>query len=513
MKEMSQELAAGGRTRPLPLLFSVFVIAACGIVYELMIATVSSYLLGDSIYQFSVTIGLFLTSMGIGSFLSRGLRRDLLLSFIAVELLLGAIGGSSALLLYYVFGVAKAVYQPTMYLVIAAIGILIGLEIPILTRLLAGRFVLRVNIANVLSFDYLGGLIGSLAFPLILLPYLGLIRTSLAVGMLNVAVGAVVMIAHRRELPERVYAGVLAVVIFGLLSTGMVKSAELWDRLEQQLYRDPVVYSVQTPYQHITITQWRNDIRLFLDGHLQFSSVDEYRYHESLVHPVMGSTPDHSQVLVLGGGDGLAVRELLKWPDVKQITLVDLDPQMTGLFRSEPELVKLNGGSLNKPKVRVVNADAFKFLEDGENFYGVIVTDLPDPRDENLQKLYTEEFYRLAARRLSADGVFVTQATSPYFAPEAFWCIYESMKQAWPEVVPYHTNVPSFGDWGFIMASKMPLKPDAIRVSVPTRFLDNPTLKSLFVFPRDMSPVAAQPNSLIQPVLPRYYREGWRNPR
>ncbi|MCL4535801.1 MAG: polyamine aminopropyltransferase [Bacteroidetes bacterium] len=513
MLETKEGAMAGGRTRPLPLLFSVFVIAACGIVYELMIATVSSYLLGDSIYQFSVTIGLFLTSMGIGSYLSRGLRRDLLLTFIAVELLLGAIGGSSALLLYYVFGAARTVYQPTMYLVIAAIGILMGLEIPILTRLLSGRFVLRVNIANVLSFDYLGGLIGSLAFPLILLPYLGLIRTALVVGMLNVGIAAVVLVAHRRELPERVYAGVLAFVIFGFLTTGVARSSELWDQLEQQLYRDPVVYSVQTPYQHITITQWRDDIRLFLDGHLQFSSVDEYRYHESLVHPAMGSTLDHSQVLVLGGGDGLAVRELLKWPDVKRITLVDLDPNMTNLFRSQPELVKLNGGSLNNPRVTVINADAFKFLEDDQNFYGVIVADLPDPRDENLQKLYTEEFYRLAARRLSVHGVFVTQATSPYFAPEAFWCIYASMKQSWPNVVPYHTNVPSFGDWGFIMASGMPLSPDTIQIPVPTRFLDGPTLKSLFVFPPDMPRLQVQPNSLMQPVLPRYYLEGWQNPR
>lgn len=513
MLETKEGPGAGGRARPLPLLFSVFVIAACGIVYELMIATVSSYLLGDSIYQFSVTIGLFLTSMGIGSYLSRGLRSNLLLSFIAIELLLGAVGGSSALLLYYTFGVAQGVYQPTMYLVIAIIGILMGLEIPILTRLLSGRFVLRVNIANVLSFDYLGGLIGSLAFPLLLLPYLGLIRTALVVGMLNVVVAAVVLAAHRRELPERLYAAALTAVIFLLLSTGVAKSSELWDQLEQQLFRDPIIYSVQTPYQHITVTRWRDDIRLFLDGHLQFSSLDEYRYHESLVHPAMGIVRDRSEVLVLGGGDGLAVRELLKWPDVKRITLVDLDPRMTGLFRSQPELVKLNGGSLSDPRVRVINADAFKFLEDDQGFYGVIVADLPDPRDENLQKLYTEEFYRLAARRLSAGGVFVTQATSPYFAAQAFWCIYESMKQAWPNVVLYHANVPAFGDWGFIMASRMPMNPDAIQIPVATRFLDEPTLKSLFVFPPDMPRLQVQPNSLIQPALPGYYRQGWQEPR
>ncbi len=509
MQETTNDLRAGDETRPLPLLFSVFVIAACAIVYELMIATISSYLLGDSVYQFSVTIGLFLTSMGVGSYLSRRIHRNLLTTFVAIELLIGAVGGTSALLLYFTYGSLRSIYGPIMYGVIAAIGILVGLEIPILTRLLSEKYTLRVNIANVLSFDYLGGLLGSLAFPLLLLPYLGLIRTALVVGLLNVGVAGLVLGTAWRQLPERRYAAALLLAVVGLLGTGLAHSDALWQQLEQQLYRDPVVYSVQTPYQHITITQWRDDIRLFLDGNLQFSSLDEYRYHESLVHPAMAAAHDRSEVLVLGGGDGLAVREILKYPDVKRVTVVDLDPQMTGLFQTHPELTKLNQNSLNDPRVRVINADAFKFLEDDNGFYDVILADLPDPRNENLQKLYTVEFYRLAARRLAVGGVFATQATSPYFAPEAFGSIYASMQEVWPQVVPYHANVPTFGDWGFIMASQAPLNPDSLKLSVPTRFLDGPTLRSLFVFPADMQPKREQPNSLIQPVLPGYYREGW----
>ena len=509
MQSTIQEVRAGGDARPLPLLFSVFVIAACAIVYELMIAAISSYLLGDSIYQFSVTVGLFLTSMGIGSYLSRRLHSNLLLTFVGVELLIGAVGGSSALLLYFTFGALRSIYQPVMYGVIATIGILVGLEVPILTRLLAEKYTLRVNIANVLTFDYLGGLLGSLAFPLLLLPYLGLIRTALAVGLLNLAISALVLVTAWRQLHHRNYAAVLLLATAGLLSIGLAHSDSLWANLEQRLYRDPVIYSIQTPYQHITITQWRNDIRLFLDGNLQFSSLDEYRYHESLVLPAMAASRNHSHVLVLGGGDGLAPREILKYPNVKQVTLVDLDGQMTHLFQTQPELTKLNHNSLNNPKVRIVNTDAFKFLEDDSGFYGVIIADLPDPRNENLQKLYTEEFYRLAARRLSVGGVFVTQATSPYFAPQAFWCIYASMQQAWPQLLPYHANVPSFGDWGFVMASQQPINPDNLKLSVPTRFLDGPTLRSLFVFPADMPSLKEQPNSLIQPVLPGYYREGW----
>ena len=513
MQQQLEGLGAGGKARPLPLLFSIFVIAACGIVYELMIATVSSYLLGDSIYQFSVTIGLFLTSMGLGSFVSRRLERNLLLTFIAVELLIGALGGGSALLLYYTYGTVRSAYAPAMYAIIAAIGVLLGLEIPILTRLLSGLYVLRVNIANVLSFDYLGGLIGSLAFPLLLLPFLGLIRTALVVGILNVGVAALVLGSYWRQLPERRYVAALVVALLALLGTGLANSTPLWEQLEQQLYRDPIVYSAQTPYQHITITRSGADIRLFLDGNLQFSSLDEYRYHESLVLPPMSLTADRSNVLVLGGGDGLALREILKYPDVKHITLVDLDAQMVNLFRSQPELTRLNRGSFSDPRVRVINADAFKFLEEDQGFYGVIIADLPDPRNENLQKLYSMEFYHLAARRLSAGGIFVTQSTSPYFAPKAFWSIYASIKDAWPQVVPYHTDVPTFGDWGFIMASQRPIDPAAARITVPARFLDGPTLQALFVFPPDMKPLPVQPNSLIQPVIIRYYREGWSQAR
>ncbi|MHB0870654.1 MAG: polyamine aminopropyltransferase [Chloroflexota bacterium] len=512
MQDTIAEPRSAGGTRPLPLLFSVFVIAACAIVYELMIATISSYLLGDSIYQFSVTIGLFLTSMGMGSYLSRKVQRNLLLTFIAIELLIGAVGGLSTLLLYFTYGSARSIYQPTMYGVIGAIGILAGLEIPILTRILSEKYTLRVNIANVLSFDYLGGLLGSLAFPLLLLPYLGLIRTALVVGLLNVGVAALVLASAWRQLPGRRAVAMLMAAILALLGTGLANSEPLWEQLEQQLYRDPIVYSAQTPYQHITITQWRDDLRLFLDGNLQFSSLDEYRYHEPLVHPAMAAG-DRSEVLVLGGGDGLAVREVLKYPDVKRVTLVDLDEAIVTLFRSQPELARLNGGSLSDPRVRVVNTDAFKFLEEDTGFYGVILADLPDPRNETLQKLYTVEFYRLAARRLAVRGVFVTQATSPYFAPQAFWSIHQSIGEVWPQVAPYHAYVPAFGDWGFIMASRAPLNVDQLAVSVPTRFLDTSTLRSLFVFPSDMARREVQPNSLIQPALPGYYREGWQQAR
>ncbi|HEX9015232.1 MAG TPA: hypothetical protein VF960_04425, partial [Chloroflexota bacterium] len=201
--------------------------------------------------------------------------------------------------------------------------------------------------------------------------------------------------------------------------------------------------------------------------------------------------------------------ELLKWPDVKSITLVDLDSEVVRLFASQPELSKLNGGSLSDRRVHVVNVDAFKFLEENAGSYGVIVADLPDPRNESLQKLYSEQFYRLAARRLAPGGVFVTQSTSPYFAPKAFWSIYESMRLVWPGVVPYQVNVPAFGIWGFIMASAAPLNVAELSFPVHTRFLDAATMKSLVVFPLDMQRVQVEPNEIMQPVILGYYRDGW----
>lgn len=277
---------------------------------------------------------------------------------------------------------------------------------------------------------------------------------------------------------------------------------------DDNLYADEVIFARDTRYQRIVLTKWKDDVRLFLSSHLQFSSRDEYRYHEALVHPGLAAIPGARRVLVLGGGDGLAVREILKYPGVESITLVDLDPEMTKLFSTHPFLTQLNARSLTAPQVRVINADAFPWLEGNAEAFDFVVVDFPDPTNYSLGKLYTTAFYRLLSRHLSRQGMTVVQSTSPLFARQSYWCIVETLKQAGLRTYPYHVYVPSFGEWGFVLAGLHPYEPPA-RLPEGLRFLSARNLSQLFEFPNDMLPVKAEPNRLNDQVLVRYYERDW----
>ena len=191
-------------------------------------------------------------------------------------------------------------------------------------------------------------------------------------------------------------------VVLALLGAGMVFADRISSAADNSFYADEVIFSRNTPYQRIVLTKWKDDLRLFLNSHLQFSSRDEYRYHEALVHPGLAALPGAHRVLVLGGGDGLAVREILKYPSVQSITLVDLDPEMTHLFSTHPVMSALNQHSLTNPRVHVINTDAFRWLDTNTEQYDFIVADFPDPTSYALGKLFTTAFYRLAAKHLAA---------------------------------------------------------------------------------------------------------------
>ena len=271
-----------------------------------------------------------------------------------------------------------------------------------------------------------------------------------------------------------------------------------------------MILSRNTRYQRIVLTRWKDDLRLFLSSHLQFSSRDEYRYHEALVHPGLAALPGARRVLVLGGGDGLAVREILRYPSVEQVTLVDLDPEMTRLFSTNSMLVTLNAGSLKSPKVKVINEDAFPWLDTTDEMFDFVVVDFPDPTNFSLGKLYTTAFYRLLARHVSASGFIVVQSTSPMFARQSYWCIVNTLKQAGLRTWPYHVYVPSFGEWGFALAGTGSYEPP-VQLPEKLRFLAVQNLTDLFRFPNDMLPVDAEPNRLNDQVLVRYYEREWRN--
>ena len=492
------------------LFLSVLLIAACGLIYELVASALASYLLGDSVLQFSTVIGTYLFAMGIGSWLSRYLTRGLVAQFVAIELLVGLVGGFSSALLFLAFAYTGA-FRLALYAIVVVVGVLVGLEIPLLMRILRDRYSFKDVVANVLTFDYLGALAASLAFPILLVPRLGLVRSAMLFGIVNAAIALwstwlFAPLLARHTLPA-LRTG--CVVVLALLATGMTQARRLTSFAEDGIYADEVIFSRDTRYQHIVLTAWKDDLRLFLNSHLQFSSRDEYRYHEALVHPGLAALPGARRVLVLGGGDGLAVREILRYPSVEHVTLVDLDPEMTGLFSTHPLLTQLNAQSLRSPRVRVVNADAFVWLDANPDVFDFIVVDFPDPNNYGVGKLYTTAFYRLLSKHLGRFGLAVVQSTSPLFARRSFWSIDETLREAGLATRPYHVYVPSFGEWGFILAGADGMTAYAPPGALPAglRFLTTSELASMFDFPRDMQRLAAQANHLNDQVLVRYYAE------
>jgi spermidine synthase len=489
------------------LLASVLLIAACGLIYELVAGALASYLLGDSITQFSTVIGTYLFAMGVGSGLSRYIVRGLAARFVTVELLVGVVGGFSSTLLFLAFGYTDH-FRLVLYLLVFVIGVLVGLEIPLLMRILRTHYDFKDVVANVLTFDYLGALAASLAFPLLLVPHLGLIRSAILFGAINTAVALWTTVLLAPMLGARRLLQGMALVVLAALGAGWFVADRVLELGEATLYADDVVLARNTPYQRIVLTAWRDDLRLFLNSQLQFSSRDEYRYHEALVHPGLASLPAARRVLVLGGGDGLAVREVLRYPGVEQVTLVDLDPSMTALFSTHPELVRLNAGALSDPRVEVVNDDAFVWLDESAEQFDFAVVDFPDPSTFSLAKLYTTTFYRTLGARLAPGGRFAVQSTSPLFARQSFWCIIATIEAAGFRASPYHVYVPSFGEWGFTLAGREPFQsPDQLPPGL--RFLSPESLPELFRFPLDMQRVEVEPNRLNTQVLVRYYDREW----
>jgi spermidine synthase len=544
------------------LLASVFVVAACGLVYELCAGALASYLLGDSVLQFSTVIGAYLFAMGIGSYLSRFLERQLIAHFLRIELLVALAGGALPAILFVAHAALPGSFRLVLYALVLLVGILVGLEIPLVMRILKRNVALKEVVSQVLTFDYLGALAVSVAFPLVLVPSLGLVRTGLLFGLMNAAVAVWALWLFRHELRQFRAHALACVLTLAALSAGMAGADHITTWAEDKLYQDRVVIAQTTPYQRIVLThapgEGRVGYRLFLNGNLQFTQRDEYRYHEALVHPVMAAfaSPSASpnlnlnpsarsttngasavatgplKVAVLGGGDGMAVREILKYSSVESVTLVELDPAMTTLFRDTPELVALNQGALRSPKVQVRNTDAFTWLQNTDEVFDVIVVDFPDPTNFAIGKLYTSAFYALLDKHLSASGYAVIQTTSPLVARKSFWTVVHTIESVGLTATPYHAHVPSFGEWGYIIASRRPWRlPGPTQSQTPAqaqhqeqgaqsgalpnvlpsglRFLNAHTLAAMFDFPQDMDAVPTEVNRLSNQVLVTTYEEEW----
>ena len=488
---------------------TVLVIATCGLIYELIVGTLASYLLGDSITQFSTVIGVYLFALGIGAWLSGFIDKGVAQRFVEIELAVALAGGISAPFLFATFA-SGASFRVALYGMVLVIGTLVGLEIPLLMRIMKEQLQFKDLVSRVLTFDYLGSLFASLLFPIVLVPKLGLVRTSLVFGLINALVGLWSTWLLAPILGSVTRLRIKAVFVTVLLIIGIAMADSMTSLFEEQLYNDEVVHAQQTPYQRIVVTRSHRGFSLFLNGNLQFSSIDEYRYHEALVHPVFQAARKREQVLILGGGDGLAAREVFRYGDeLKRVTLVDLDPAMTKLSGQLSELSELNELSMQNPKMRVINDDAMQWLANTEEKFDVVIVDFPDPNNFSLGKLYTTRFYALLKAHLAPGGVAVVQSTSPLFARRSYWCIDTTMRAAGFITEPYHVWVPSFGEWGYVLASVGPM---AVQHPLPEglRFLSEATMPTLFFFPKDMDEVPAEVNRLNNQVLVHYYEEEWR---
>ena len=497
------------------LILVTFIVGMCSIIYELLISTVSSYFLGNSVKQFSLIIGIYMAAMGLGAYFSRWIKGELLYKFILTELILGFIGAFSVPLCYLYFLYADFQgYNIFVLSLVGVIGVLTGLEVPLITRVLESDLNLKENISVVLSFDYLGALLATLLFPFLLLPFVGSFKTSLIFGQLNLIVGALTFICYRDELGVSKAKKRLGRIIFGMGTVMIVAciffTKQIIDRWHYGIFKYPVVYSEESSYQDIVVTSTDHEFRLYLNGAIQFSSRDEYRYHEALVHPTLMQFRTLDKVLILGGGEGLAAREVLKHSP-SQVDLVDLDPSITKLSNSMSTFVDLNKGALDNPAVNVHNEDAFLFVMTATEKYDAIIIDLPDPSTESLAKLYSKSFYGLCKETLNPGGVLVTQSTSPTLTPNAFWCIDTTLAVAgFEHRVPYHLNIPSFGEWGFIMCAEKSMN-HQFDESIDCEFLEESSMHYMTHFPKDMDKVKTDPNFLDQPTIFNYYLEHWQS--
>lgn len=496
------------------------IVSICGIIFEVLFGALGSYLLGDGVKQYTLTISLFLTGMGIGASLSEKVMKNLIITFVWIEFGVAIIGGFSSFTMFGINAFAPAGTEAFyLYFITILVGGLTGIELPILIRK-ANEIGVTLNksTARVLFSDYAGGLIGGLLFVFLLRPQFGMVKTAFLVGCINLTVALTVLWLFRREIRHFTLHAVSGLIIGILLVIGLFFGEAAAFSFEQKLYKDPIIHMEESSYQRITVTKDQEDVRLYLNGSLQFSSIDEHRYHEVLVHPTMDYAEEARNILILGGGDGIAAKEVLKYKEVEKITLVDLDPAVVELANSSPHLLELNEGSLKSEKVHVFHTDAFQFLEDTDEWFDVILVDLPDPNNESLNKLYTREFYSLVRNHLKPGGAAMIQATSPVFATEVYWTISETIAATGLHLQNFHVDVPSFGNWGFVMASREPINLDKMDITVPTEFLNKDIISSLTTFGKDEdkqiiddkgNAIELRPNTLIDPHLIQIYEKAW----
>ena len=535
-------------------------VAACGLVYEYLLAHYAGRILGAVEPTIYAMIGLMIVAMGLGAFAARWVA-SIYRGFAWLELGIGILGGSSVLALSAAVALAysfpewlRSVYGGAPFVVLDggfadsllgfarflpfltgfAIGFLVGMEIPLIARVrehVHGRR-LTHNLGTMYGADYLGAGIGAAVWVAVCLK-LPVVHAAVGTAAVNTLVGAGFLVLYRRRLRPvgRLWAGHAALA--ALLAILAVFGTEWMVHLGDTLFKDRVVYRLQTPYQNVVVTRRRlaggrpDVLSLYLDGRLQFASNDERIYHAHLTTPAMLTAYRRKKVLVLGGGDGLALRDLLRW-NPESVTLVDVDGALLRLFRGEdPDappwlsraLTALNEHAFDDPRVRIVEGDAFievERLAGADERFDVVVADLPDPSHPDLNRLYSDYFFARIRQVLSPDGAFVTQSTSPFHTKAAFVSIGRTLAHVGFRAEPYHANVPSFGEWGWTLATPAG-KPASVRIAeagvgpTPDGWLSGRSAAAAFVFPngffRGMDEVRV--NHLGSHTVYGYHQQAW----
>jgi spermidine synthase len=497
----------------------LFATGLSGIVAEYVLSTLATYFLGNSVLQWTMIVSIMLFSMGLGARITKMMDGNLLEKFIWIEISLSILASFVSLITYTV--ATYTIYTGVViYSLSVIIGLMIGMEIPLVIRINDQFETLKVNVSSMMENDYYGSLLGGVFFAFIGLPFLGLTYTPFILGIVNFSVAIVLLIVLWKDLSSQVKRRLSAAnfIVFTLIIAGAASAGNIIAHGEEMRYKDRVIFSKQTKYQKLVLTRSNSDYWLFIDGNEQLSTVDEIMYHEPLVHPLMMLCPNPRDVLILGGGDGCAAREVLKYTEVHNITLVDLDPEMTRLATEHPVLSEINQRAMEHEKVKIINEDGYTFLEKGGVFYDIIIIDLPDPKSIELGRLYSYEFYKLCYRALKKHGLIITQAGSPYFASRAFKSIDKTMEAAGFATIPLHNQVVTLGEWGWVAGSKS-LSKDQFKQAlqsldfegIDTRWINHEAMTLITSFGKDFTAAStdsAEVNTIHNPVLFKYYMQG-----
>ena len=497
----------------------LFATGLSGIVAEYVLSTLATYFLGNSVLQWTMIVSIMLFSMGLGARITKVMDGNLLEKFIWIEIALSILASFVSLITYtaatYTLYVGVVIYG-----LCVVIGLLIGMEIPLVIRINDSFESLKINVSSMMENDYYGSLLGGVFFAFIGLPFLGLTYTPFILGLVNFSVAIILLSVLWKDLEQKIKSrlSIANFAVFILIIAGMTSADNVIAYGEEMRYKDRVIFSKQTKYQKLVMTQSNSDFWLFINGNQQLSTVDEIMYHEPLVHPLLKLYPNPQDILILGGGDGCAIREVLKYDNVQHITMVDLDPEMTKLALEHPVLSEINQHALESEKVTIINQDGYTYLERTNKYYDIIIIDLPDPKTIELGRLYSYEFYKLCYKTLKPNGLIITQAGSPYFAARAFNCIEQTISEAGFSTVPIHNQVITLGEWGWILGAKSLSKSQFKTAltnlefdNIPTKWINHDAMALMTSFGKDFtadSKDSVEINTIHNPVLFNYYMNG-----